>query len=177
MQNGKIKVLADDIICRIAAGEVVERPASVVKELIENSIDARATRIEIEIKDGGQKLIEITDNGEGMCRQDAVQAFSPHATSKITNDAELEHVMSLGFRGEALPTVASVARVSLVTRHESEETATRVLIEGGRILSVDSDSFPQGTRIQVKNLFYNVPARRKFLKSIQAEMAQISETA
>ncbi len=175
MQNGKIKVLPDDIICRIAAGEVVERPASVVKELIENSIDARATRIEIEIKDGGQKLIEITDNGEGMCRQDAVLAFSQHATSKITSDDELEHVISLGFRGEALPTVASVARISLITRHESEETATRVIIEGGRIVSVDSDSFPRGTRIQVKNLFFNVPARRKFLKSIQAEMAQISD--
>ncbi|MDD3147204.1 MAG: DNA mismatch repair endonuclease MutL [Candidatus Riflebacteria bacterium] len=175
MQNAKIKVLPDDIICRIAAGEVVERPASVVKELIENSIDARATRIEIEIKDGGQKLIEITDNGEGMCRQDAVLAFTPHATSKIIDDSELEHVISLGFRGEALPTIASVARVSMVTRHESEETGSRVTIDGGRIVSVDSDSFPKGTRIQVKNLFYNVPARRKFLKSIQAEMAQISD--
>lgn len=175
MQNGKIKVLSDDIICRIAAGEVVERPASVVKELIENSIDARSTRIEIEIKDGGQKLIEIADNGEGMCRQDAVLAFTPHATSKLTDDSELEHVISLGFRGEALPTIASVARVSMVTRHESEETGSRVTIDGGRIVGVDSDSFPRGTRIQVKNLFYNVPARRKFLKSIQAEMAQISD--
>jgi DNA mismatch repair protein MutL len=175
MQNGKIKVLSDDIICRIAAGEVVERPASVVKELIENSIDAQSTRIEIEIKDGGQKLIEITDNGEGMCRQDAVLAFTPHATSKISDDAELEHVVSLGFRGEALPTIASVARVSMVTRHASEETGSRVSIDGGRILGVDSDSFPCGTRIQVKNLFFNVPARRKFLKSVQAEMAQISD--
>lgn len=169
MQNGKIKVLSDDIICRIAAGEVVERPASVVKELIENSIDAQSTRIEIEIKDGGQKLIEITDNGEGMCRQDAVLAFTPHATSKISDDAELEHVVSLGFRGEALPTIASVARVSMVTRHASEETGSRVSIDGGRILGVDSDSFPCGTRIQVKNLFFNVPARRKFLKSVQAD--------
>lgn len=175
MQNGKIKVLSDDIICRIAAGEVVERPASVVKELVENSIDARADRIEIEIKEGGQKLIEITDNGEGMCRQDAVLAFTPHATSKITDDAELEHVVSLGFRGEALPTIASVARVTMVTRHNSEETASRVTIDGGRIAGVESDSFPGGTRIQVKNLFYNVPARRKFLKSVQAEMAQISD--
>ena len=175
MQTGKIKVLADDIICRIAAGEVVERPASVVKELIENSIDAQADRIEVEIKEGGQKLIEITDNGEGMCRQDAVLAFTPHATSKISDDSELEHVISLGFRGEALPTIASVARVSMVTRHESEETASRILIDGGRIASVESDSYPCGTRIQVKNLFYNVPARRKFLKSVQAEMAQISD--
>ncbi len=175
MQNGKIKVLSDDIICRIAAGEVVERPASVVKELIENSIDARATRIEVEIKDGGQKLIEITDNGEGMCRSDALLAFTPHATSKLKDDAELEHIASLGFRGEALPTIASVARVSMVTRHESEETGSKLLIEGGRIVSHDSDPFPRGTRIQVKNLFFNVPARRKFLKSVQSEMAQISD--
>jgi DNA mismatch repair protein MutL len=175
MQKGIIKVLSDDTICRIAAGEVVERPASVVKELIENSIDARADRIEVEIKEGGQKLIEITDNGSGMWRADAVLAFTPHATSKITDDAELEHVMSLGFRGEALPTIASVARVSMITRHESEETATRVTIDGGRVAGVDSDSFPRGTRIQVKNLFFNVPARRKFLKSVQSEMAQISD--
>lgn len=175
MQKGKIRVLSDDIICRIAAGEVVERPASVVKELIENSIDARADRIEVEIKEGGQKLIEITDNGEGMCRQDAVLAFTPHATSKISDDAELEHIMSLGFRGEALPTIASVARVSMVTRHDSEETATRINIDGGKVANVESDSFPCGTRIQIKNLFFNVPARRKFLKSAQTEMAQISD--
>ncbi len=175
MQTGKIKVLADDIICRIAAGEVVERPSSVVKELIENAIDARADRIEIEIKEGGQKLIEITDNGEGMCRNDALLAFTPHATSKLTNDADLENILSLGFRGEALPTIASVSRISMVSRHASEETATRLNIDGGKISSVDCDSFPQGTRIQIKNLFFNVPARRKFLKSVQSEMAQISD--
>jgi len=175
MTTGKIKILSDDTICRIAAGEVVERPASVVKELIENAIDAKASRIEIEIKEGGQKLIEITDNGEGMTSQDAVLAFTPHATSKIVDDAELENIVSLGFRGEALPTIASVARVSLITRHGSETAATRVTLDGGRVASVDSDSFPRGTRIQVKNLFYNVPARRKFLKSAAAEMAQISD--
>ena len=175
MTSGKIKILSDDTICRIAAGEVVERPASVVKELIENAIDAKASRIEIEIKEGGQKLIEITDNGEGMTSQDAVLAFTPHATSKLVDDAELENIASLGFRGEALPTIASVARVSLITRHESESTATRVTLDGGRVASVDSDSFPRGTRIQIKNLFYNVPARRKFLKSVAAEMAQISD--
>ena len=175
MATGKIKILSEEIICRIAAGEVVERPASVVKELIENAIDANASRIEIEIKDGGQKLIEITDNGEGMTNQDAVLAFTPHATSKIVDDAELEHIASLGFRGEALPTIASVARVSMITRHDSEETATRVTIDGGRVTSVDNDSFPRGTRIQIKNLFYNVPARRKFLKTTAAEMSQISD--
>ncbi|GAB4274687.1 MAG: DNA mismatch repair endonuclease MutL [Candidatus Rifleibacteriota bacterium] len=175
MKTGKIRVLPEEVICRIAAGEVVERPASVVKELIENAIDANATRIDIEIKDGGQKLIEITDNGEGMCRQDALLAFTPHATSKIKDDTDLENVVSLGFRGEALPTIASVSRVTLVTRHESEETGTRLQIDGGKITSVEAASFPQGCRIQIKNLFYNVPARRKFLKSIQAEMAQISD--
>lgn len=175
MQTGKIKVLPPEIICRIAAGEVVERPASVVKELIENSIDARADRIEVEIKEGGQKVIEITDNGEGMTYQDALQAFTPHATSKLTDDAELEHILSLGFRGEALPTIASVSRISMVTRHESEPTGTRITLEGGKGLKADPDSFPRGTRIQVKNLFYNVPARRKFLKSVQSEMAQISD--
>jgi DNA mismatch repair protein MutL len=175
MASGKIKILSDDTISRIAAGEVVERPASVVKELIENAIDANASRIEIEIKEGGQKLIEITDNGEGMMGEDAVLAFTRHATSKIVDDAELETIASLGFRGEALPTIASVSRVSLITRHASEETATKVTLDGGRVASVDNDSFPQGTRIQVKNLFYNVPARRKFLKSVAAEMAQISD--
>ncbi|MGM0600374.1 MAG: DNA mismatch repair endonuclease MutL [Candidatus Rifleibacteriota bacterium] len=175
MSTGNIKVLSEEVISRIAAGEVVERPASVVKELIENAIDAQATRIEVEIKDGGQKLIEVSDNGNGMCRQDALLAFTPHATSKISDDADIEAVASLGFRGEALPTIASVSRVIMVTRHNSEETATRVHLDGGKISKVEADSFPQGTRIQVRNLFYNVPARRKFLKSVQAEMAQISD--
>lgn len=175
MTTGKIRVLPEEVICRIAAGEVVERPASVVKELIENAIDADSTRIDVEIKDGGQKLIEIADNGEGMTRQDAVLAFTPHATSKIRDDADLESVISLGFRGEALPTIASVSRVTLVTRHDSEESGTRLQLDGGKIASVESTSFPRGSRIQIKNLFYNVPARRKFLKSVQAEMAQISD--
>ena len=175
METGKIRVLSDDVICRIAAGEVVERPASVVKELLENAIDAGASKIEIEIKDGGQKLIEVTDNGEGMNRQDAMLAFTPHATSKIKTDTDLDDINSLGFRGEALPTIASVARVTMVTKHESEDTATKMQIDGGKVSGVDSTTFPRGTRIQVKNLFYNVPARRKFLKSIQAEMAQISD--
>ncbi len=166
MQNTKIRVLDDDVICRIAAGEVVERPSSVVKELIENSIDAKASRIEVEIKDGGQKLIEVTDNGEGMTRADAVLAFTPHATSKIYSDEQLENIITLGFRGEALPTIAAVSRVSLFTKHNSEETGTRVNIDGGVMSSVESDAFPGGTRIQIKNLFYNTPARRKFLKSV-----------
>lgn len=175
MDTSKIRILPDDVICRIAAGEVVERPASVVKELLENSIDANASKIEIEIKDGGQKLIEITDNGEGMCRQDAILAMTPHATSKIKTDADLDSVLTLGFRGEALPTIASVSRLTLVTKREEDDVGTKLQIDGGKITATEKASFPKGTRIQVKNLFYNVPARRKFMKSIRSEMAQISD--
>ena len=175
VENGKIKVLDEDVISRIAAGEVVERPASVVKELIENAIDAKASRIEIEVKDGGQKLIEVTDNGEGMTRSDAVLAFTPHATSKIQSDDQLDSITTLGFRGEALPTIAAVSRVTLVTHHVSEEAGTRLNIDGGVMGHPEPDAFPAGTRIQVRNIFYNTPARRKFLKSIQSEMSQISD--
>ncbi len=175
VENGKIKVLDEDVISRIAAGEVVERPASVVKELIENAIDAKASRIEIEVKDGGQKLIEVTDNGEGMTRSDAVLAFTPHATSKIQSDDQLDSITTLGFRGEALPTIAAVSRVILVTHHVSEEAGTRLNIDGGVMGHPEADAFPSGTRIQVRNIFYNTPARRKFLKSIQSEMSQISD--
>jgi DNA mismatch repair protein MutL len=175
MQYTKIRVLSDEVVSRIAAGEVVERPASVVKELIENSIDARATKIEVEVKDGGHKLIEITDNGVGMTRADAVLAFTPHATSKIETDEQLENIISLGFRGEALPTIAAVSRVSLFTRHKSEDMGTRISVDGGQLGNAEGDSFPEGTRIQVKNIFFNTPARRKFMKSPQAEMAQISD--
>lgn len=175
METGKIRVLNEDVICKIAAGEVVERPVSVVKELVENSIDAGADKIEIEVKDGGHKLIEVTDNGEGITRQDATIAFTPHATSKISDDSDIENISSLGFRGEALAVIASVSRVTMLTKHQSEETATKIHLDGGRNMTVEKDSFPQGTRVQVRNLFFNVPARRKFLKSIQAEMAQISD--
>ncbi|HOT28739.1 MAG TPA: DNA mismatch repair endonuclease MutL [Candidatus Ozemobacteraceae bacterium] len=173
--TGIIRVLPEEVVGRIAAGEVVERPASVVKELIENAIDAQARRIEIEIKEGGQKLIEITDDGNGMCRQDAVLAFTPHATSKIRSETDLDHLESLGFRGEALATIAAVSRVALVTRLAGSEAGTRLQVDGGRLGSVEPDHFPRGTRIQVRNLFFNVPARRKFLKSVQSEMAQISD--
>lgn len=173
--KGKIKVLSEDVICRIAAGEVVERPASVVKELIENAIDAHATRIEVEIKEGGQKLIEVTDNGEGMTRADAMLAFTPHATSKLQTDEQLDSIATLGFRGEALPTIAAVSRVTLVTHNVSEETGTRINIDGGVMGNPEPDAFPAGTRIQVRNIFYNTPARRKFLKSVQSEMSQISD--
>jgi len=173
--TGIVRLLPEEVIGRIAAGEVVERPASVVKELVENSIDARSRRVEIEIKEGGQKLIEITDDGVGMCRQDAVLAFSPHATSKIRSETDLDHLESLGFRGEALATISAVSRVTLVTRIAGSDAATRLQVDGGKLGSIEPDHFPRGTRIQIRNLFFNVPARRKFLKSVQSEMAQISD--
>ncbi len=175
METGLIKVLPQEVVDKIAAGEVVERPSSVVKELVENSIDAGARHIEVEVKDGGLKLVEITDDGAGMSQQDAVLAFSPHATSKIKSEEDLEILNTLGFRGEALATIAAVSRVTLVTKAQVAPCGTRVNIEGGRIIGVDADQIPRGTRIQVKNLFFNVPARRKFLKSQQVEMAQISD--
>lgn len=175
MELSKIRVLPPEVVNKIAAGEVVERPASVVKELIENSIDAQATKIEIEVKDGGQKLIEVIDNGVGMTRADAIMAFTPHATSKINSEQDLSNITTLGFRGEALASIASVARVELVTKHESSTEATKVQIEGGKIINVESVAFSKGTRIAVKNLFYNVPVRKKFLKSISTEMAYISD--
>ncbi|NLI76193.1 MAG: DNA mismatch repair endonuclease MutL [Candidatus Riflebacteria bacterium] len=175
MESGIIRVLPPEVVNKIAAGEVVERPASVVKELLENAVDAQSRSIEIEIKEGGQKLIEITDDGVGMTQADAVMAFTPHATSKIGHEEDLDRLSTLGFRGEALATIAAVSRVSLVTRHDTAAAGTRVQVDGGRILQVEPTSFPRGTRLQVKNLFFNVPARRKFLKSVQTEMAQISD--
>jgi DNA mismatch repair protein MutL len=175
MATEKIKILDGEVINRIAAGEVVERPASVVKELIENAIDAGATKIEVEIKEGGQKSIEITDNGEGMSPNDALLAFMPHATSKISTDEDLESISTLGFRGEALPTISAVSHITLSTHCDSEPTGCRISIDGGKIRGPEPDAFPRGTRIIVKNLFYNTPARRKFLKSPGVEMSQISD--
>ncbi len=175
MATERIKILDGEVINRIAAGEVVERPASVVKELIENAIDAGATKIEVEIKEGGQKSIEITDNGEGMSPNDALLAFMPHATSKISTDEDLESISTLGFRGEALPTISAVSHITLSTHCDSEPTGCRISIDGGKIRGPEPDAFPRGTRIIVKNLFYNTPARRKFLKSPGVEMSQISD--
>ena len=155
---------------------MAERPSAVVKELLENSIDALAKRIEIEIKDGGQKLIEVADDGSGMSAEDAVAAFGRHATSKIRSDEDLERLHTLGFRGEALASIAAVSRTTLTTRRDGAETGTQVTIEGGHMRSIEPVAHSRGTRIQVKNLFYDVPARRKFLKSQQAEMSAIADT-
>ncbi|HEV8134035.1 MAG TPA: DNA mismatch repair endonuclease MutL [Pyrinomonadaceae bacterium] len=165
----KIRVLADHVANQIAAGEVVERPASVAKELVENSIDAGASRIAIEIEAGGRRLLKVSDDGEGMVRDDAVLAFERHATSKISVTDDLAAIATLGFRGEALASIASVARVELVTSTEEASAATKVVIEGGRMRDVKDAAHPRGTTISVKDLFFNVPARRKFLRSEATE--------
>ena len=165
----KIRVLPDHISNLIAAGEVVERPASVAKELIENAIDAGATRITIDIEGGGRRLLKITDDGEGMSRDDAVLSFERHATSKISRAEDLNAIGTLGFRGEALASIASVARIELLTRTEDVAAGTRVVIEGGRMRDVKDAAHPRGTTITARDLFFNTPARRKFLRSEATE--------
>ncbi len=165
----KIRVLADHVANQIAAGEVVERPASVAKELVENSVDAGARRITIEIEAGGRRLLKVSDDGEGMVRDDAVLAFERHATSKIRESEDLAAIGTLGFRGEALASIASVAKVELTTFAESAKAATRVTIDGGRMRDVKDAAHPRGTTIIVRDLFFNIPARRKFLRSEATE--------
>ena len=165
----KIRVLADHVANQIAAGEVVERPASVAKELVENSINAGRTRITIEIEAGGRRLLKVSDDGEGMVRDDAVLAFERHATSKIRASEDLAAIGTLGFRGEALASIASVAKVELTTSTEGAASATRVAIDGGRMRDVKDAAHPRGTTIAVRHLFFNVPARRKFLRAEATE--------
>ena len=165
----KIRVLADHVANQIAAGEVVERPASVAKELVENSIDAGAKRITIEIEAGGRRLLKVSDDGEGMVRDDAILAFERHATSKIRDTEDLAVIGTLGFRGEALASIASVAKVELTTCIEDAKAATRVTIDGGRMRDVKDAAHPRGTTIAVRDLFFNMPARRKFLRSEATE--------
>jgi DNA mismatch repair protein MutL len=176
---GRIHVLSEQVANKIAAGEVVERPASVVKELLENALDAGATRIKITIEAGGKKLIQITDNGCGMVRDDAMLAFERHATSKLKEAEDLLSVATLGFRGEALPSIASVSRLRLETRAavESSETAaagTVIEINGGRMARVEEAGLPEGTSITVRDLFFNTPARKKFLKAESTELSHIA---
>jgi len=165
----KIRVLADHVANQIAAGEVVERPASVAKELVENSIDAGATRITIEIEAGGRRLLKVSDDGEGMVRDDAILAFERHATSKIRETDDLNAIGTLGFRGEALASIASVAKVELTTCVEGANAATRITIDGGRMRDVKDAAHPRGTTLIVRDLFFNIPARRKFLRSEATE--------
>lgn len=173
----KIRVLPDHISNLIAAGEVVERPASVAKELVENAIDAGARRIVIDVESGGRRLLKITDDGEGMTRDDAVLAFERHATSKIARAEDLNAIATLGFRGEALASIASVARVELVTSTADASAGTRVVIEGGRMRDVKDAAHPRGTTITVRDLFFNTPARRKFLRSEATESYHLTNLA
>lgn len=168
-----IKILPDSLINKIAAGEVVERPASVVKELIENAIDAGATEILIEVEQAGRRLIRITDNGSGMSREDARLCFNRHATSKITDEADLDAIRTMGFRGEALSSIASVSQVRLVTAAGGTGPASLVEMEGGRVKTISDAAAPRGTSIEVCHLFYNTPARLKFLKSNATEFSHI----
>jgi DNA mismatch repair protein MutL len=171
---GRIRVLSDQVANQIAAGEVVERPASVVKELLENALDAGATRIRVEVEAGGRKLIRIVDNGHGMGRDDALLAFERHATSKLRTSDDLLSIATLGFRGEALPSIASVARVTLETRAAEDEVGTSLEIAGGNLLRVDDAGLPAGTTLAVRDLFFNTPARRKFLRSEQTELGHVA---
>ena len=171
----KIEVLDKSTIDKIAAGEVVERPSSVVKELVENAIDAGATAVAVEIKDGGTGLIRITDNGSGIEREEVKTAFLRHATSKIRSAEDLLSISSLGFRGEALSSIAAVSQVELITKTAAEFTGSRYRIEGGSEIGLEEIGAPEGTTFLVRNLFYNVPARKKFLKANQTEAGYISD--
>jgi DNA mismatch repair protein MutL len=171
---GKIHVLSERVANQIAAGEVVERPASVVKELLENALDAGSTRIKIQVEAGGKKLIQITDNGCGMVRDDAMLAFERHATSKIKETDDLLTIATLGFRGEALPSIASVARLHLETRAEDEAAGTILEINGGKMIRVEEAGLPLGTSITIRDLFFNTPARKKFLRSESTELSHIA---
>lgn len=169
----RIRVLAEDVRNKIAAGEVIERPASVVKELVENALDAGATMITVAVENGGRDLIQVSDDGHGMSPDDALLAFERHATSKIRTVEDIIHIGSLGFRGEALPSIASVSELSLITRQQEDVTATRIDISNGRLRNVDQTASNPGTNITVKGLFKTLPARRKFLRAAQTELRHI----
>ena len=170
-----VKILPEILSNKIAAGEVVERPASVVKELVENAVDANSTQIHVDVEKGGRSLIRVADDGVGMSHDDALLAIERYATSKIYTDKDLFSISTLGFRGEALPSIASVSKFSLITREDGSTTATEIQIEGGKILRVTETGAPKGTMVTIKNLFFNTPARRKFLKTINTEMGHIAD--
>lgn len=172
---GALAILSDDVINKIAAGEVIERPSSIVRELVDNALDAGASSLQINILEGGQGLIRVRDNGLGMSAEDAQLCFQRHATSKIASIKDLEAISSLGFRGEALSSIAAVAQVRLRTRREADEHGTEVVAYEGRILSVKACAFAQGSEFEVSRLFANLPARKKFLKSPRADSAKIQD--
>ncbi|HET9179180.1 MAG TPA: DNA mismatch repair endonuclease MutL [Terriglobia bacterium] len=169
-----IRILPEAVANKIAAGEVVERPGSVAKELVENSIDAGANAVEVRVESGGKRLLRVVDDGCGMTRDDAMLAFERHATSKIKTAEDLDEIATLGFRGEALPSIAAVSRLTLETRHASEESGTRMEFAGGKLHDVKEIARPCGTALDVQSLFYNVPARRKFLRSESTELGHIA---
>ncbi len=171
----KVKILPENLANKIAAGEVVERPASIVKELVENALDAGASEIRLETVAGGRRLVRVTDNGHGMSRDDAILALERHATSKIRNDDDLDGIATLGFRGEALPAIAAVSRLRLKTREASGIEGTEIYVEGGRIKDAKSCGMASGTDITVEQIFFNTPARLKFLKSAETEAAHLGE--
>ncbi len=172
----KIRILDKDTINKIAAGEVIERPTSVVKELIDNSIDAEATDIRIEVENGGKKSILVRDNGCGMSRADALIAYKKHATSKLIRIEDLNTISTMGFRGEALASISAVAKIEILTRPPDEITGTKIIIHGGKVLEITDAGSAPGTSVYVKDLFYNTPARRKYLKSDRTELAHITDT-
>src|SRR5271170_5263326 len=172
---GLVRRLPSDLANQIAAGEVVERPASLVKELVENALDAGATRVKVEIEQGGVVLVRVSDDGVGMDAGDAVLALERHATSKITEKDDLFRLRTFGFRGEALPSIASVARLRLVTRERGAAEATEVTVDGGGAPASKPAGAAEGTVVEVRDLFFNVPARRKFLKSTGTEAAHVGE--
>ncbi|NOZ95698.1 MAG: DNA mismatch repair endonuclease MutL [Acidobacteria bacterium] len=172
----RIRILPDQLVNRIAAGEVIERPASVVKELIENSLDAGATRIAVELATGGRSLVRVEDDGCGMDPDDALLALERHATSKIAGAADLDRIATLGFRGEAIPSIAAVSRFSLASCADPAEGGVRVAVEGGRVLGVEGVARPRGTTVEVRDLFFNTPARRKFLHAPETELRHAVET-
>jgi len=170
---GKIRVLSDNLVSKIAAGEIVERPASVVKELVENSIDAGSTSIEIELESGGRRLIRVSDDGEGMTRDEALLCLERHATSKIKDVKDLFSLTSLGFRGEAIPSIASVSRFRIITKTHSDMIGTMLKVDGGVLRGVEEAGSPPGTDIEVKDLFFNTPPRLKFMKRPETELSNV----
>ncbi|UCC66791.1 MAG: DNA mismatch repair endonuclease MutL [Deltaproteobacteria bacterium] len=173
--TAKIRVLPAEVVGKIAAGEVIERPASVVKELVENSLDAGSRNIKVEVEEGGRRRIVVMDDGEGMTREDALLALKRHATSKICEEGDLDSIRTLGFRGEALPSISAVSRLRLITRFRDEFSGTSILMDGGQVKEVKETGSPPGTRVEVDGLFYNLPARRKFLRGVRSELAHIIE--
>ena len=174
-EGGHIRLLPPDVANKIAAGEVVERPASILKELIENAVDAGATQIDVEVVSGGTRMVSVADNGSGMNRDDALLSIERHATSKIRSAADIEHIHTLGFRGEALAAISAVARFRLRTRRADELAGTEVTVSGGTLQDVKETGCPPGTTLEVRDLFFNMPARRKFLRSPQTETSHVRQ--